>query len=161
MPDNKPYESEREASAAARSVIPPEPGWSILSQAQRAEVLHRALAEAGVETSEYEDGSAWWLGNWSDDLVAVIARWVTHAHEAGLAAHGEAATEYGVRFNLYGSTEESAVPDEAAARRAAESMRQNHPHVEPVTVVQREAARPAGPWKLADEPATGEGRGDG
>lgn len=156
VPDNGPFQNEREASAAARSVIPPEPGWSILSQAQRAELLHRALEAAGVETSEYEDARAWWLGNWSDDLVAVIDRWVTRAHEAGLAARGEAATEYGVRFNLYGSTEESAVPDEAAARRAAESMRENRPDFEPVVVVQREAARPAGPWRLADEPATGE-----
>jgi hypothetical protein len=94
-----PYESEREASAAARAIIPPEPGWSILSQEQRDELLRRTLDGAGVKTNGFEDDQRWWLGNWSDHLAAVVARWVTAAHEAGKAARPEPAeTEWGIRY---------------------------------------------------------------
>jgi hypothetical protein len=83
---DEPYESERQASAAARAVIAPEPGWSILSQAQGDELLHRALAASGVQTSGFEDRTAWWLANYEDHVIAIVARWVTSAYEAGKAA---------------------------------------------------------------------------
>lgn len=150
MTGSKPYESERQASAAARAVIPPEPGWSILSQAQRAELLHRALAAACVETSEYEGGRAWWFSGWGDDYVAVIARWVTSAHERGLAAREGTATEYGTRLALPGGDViEAPAGDEEHARASAEAMLSGG--LAPVTVVQREAARPAGPWTPVPE----------
>ena len=86
MPDSVPFRDEREASAAARAVIPPEPGEVILSQAQRDEVLHRALAESGVATSALEDRTAWWLANWEDYVIGIIVRWITSAYEAGKAS---------------------------------------------------------------------------
>lgn len=115
--DNGPFEGEREANAAARAAIAPEPGWSILSQAQRDQLLHNALTAAGVDTSEYEDGTAWWLCNWGDHVVAIISRWITTAHEAGKAAGpDDAVTEWGTCRR--GEVEPFAVgPDEAAVRR--------------------------------------------
>lgn len=85
MPDGQPFMNEPEASAAARSVIPPEPGWSILSQSQHADLLHRALEAAGVEVSEFESRTAWWLSGWEDYTVSIIARWVRSAHETDRA----------------------------------------------------------------------------
>jgi hypothetical protein len=84
--DHGPYESERQASAAARAVIPPEPGWSILGQAQHSALLHAALTDAGVETSDFEDRTAWWLCCWEDYTTAIIAGWIARAYEAGKAA---------------------------------------------------------------------------
>jgi hypothetical protein len=152
MPHNAPYANEREASAAARSVIPPEPGWSILSQAQRADLLHRALAEAGVEVSESEDASAWWLGNWSDHLVAIIARWITAGREP-------AGVEWGIRFKPGGWPAEHPANSEDDAREVITAMRESNPEWEAALIV-RSPERPAGPWRLADEPATGEDRTD-
>jgi hypothetical protein len=102
-----PYQNEREACAAARAVIPPEPGWSILSRSQRAELLLCALSDAGVETSTFEYGTAWWLCGWEDHVTAIIARWVAGAFEAGKAAGPDGAvTEWGVRQrNLSGQGE--------------------------------------------------------
>jgi len=146
MTDHAPYASEREASAAARAAIPPEPGWSILSQAQRAELLHRALDAAGVEVSEYEDASAWWLGNWSDHLVAVIARWVTEAAEPEPGTE----TEWAVQI---GNSQEVTSYDEGTARHLMAMLRENGT---PAVLYRREV----GPWLAADEPATG-GKGEG
>jgi len=91
MTDQHPFRNEREASAAARSVIPPEPGWSILNQSQHSELLHRALEAAGVEVSEFEDRTAWWLSGWEDYTVSIIARWIAEA------ARPEAFTEADVK----------------------------------------------------------------
>jgi len=143
VPDNGPYRNEREASAAARSVIPPEPDWSILSQAQRSEVLHRALADAGVETSEFEDSIAWWLSDWGDHYVGIIARWVTEAHRAGLAARDEGAvTEWGVTLEGYGNEPFASSADEDGARLTAASFPRSL-----TTVVRREV----GPWTPVPE----------
>jgi hypothetical protein len=86
MTDRGPFQNERAACAAARAVIPPEPGWSILSQSQRAELLLCALSDAGVETSTFEYGTAWWLCGWEDHVTAIVARWIARAFEAGKAA---------------------------------------------------------------------------
>lgn len=82
----EPYQTEREAVAAARAVIPPHLGWSILSQEQHYVLVHQVLAESGVETSRFEDRTAWWLANYDDNVTAIIARWVSAAYEAGKAA---------------------------------------------------------------------------
>jgi hypothetical protein len=95
----RPYENDREAHAAAVAAIPPEPGWSILSQAQRDRLLRDALTAAGVETSAFEDRTAWGLGNWEDYLCATVARWIAAAHEAGKAAGPDgSATAWGLRY---------------------------------------------------------------
>lgn len=136
--DNGPYESDREAHAAAVAAIPPEPGWSILSQAQHSQLLHDALTAAGVETSAFEDRTVWGLGNWEDYLCATIARWITSAYEAGKAAGPDGAvTEWGACRR--GEVEPFAVgPDEAAVRRLVGDF----PHVV-TALVQRQIT----PWK--------------
>jgi hypothetical protein len=146
-----PYQNEREACAAARAVIPPEPGWSILSQSQLAELLHRALAEAGVETSDFEDRTGWWLSGWEDYTIAIIARWVTDAYKAGKAAGPDgAATEWGVRIAI-GTPAEVACPGEKQARNSVVLLRRDHPEFGAVLVTRTSGGR----WRLADEPATG------
>ena len=141
-PDIGPYESEKAARAAALAEIPPEPGEVILADTARRELLHRALDESGVEVTAYETRKIAWLGNWEDVTCQVIAGWIRRAYEAGKAAAIEGAvTEWGVRGA--GVVQEGL--DEAAARdRAAWSGT--------ARVVTREVP----PWRLADEPATGE-----
>jgi hypothetical protein len=146
MGDNRPYMSEREASAAARAVIPLEPGWSILSQAQRADLLERALEAAGVGTSEFERGTAWWLGNWSDGLVAVIARWVT-AERPGTAT--EWALAYTHRPGVPGQPARRVVqpyPGEREAQAAVTELLRLAPEDEPALI-----SRTIGPWIPAEE----------
>lgn len=160
MPGNGPYANEREASAAARAVIPPEPAWSILSQAQRAELLRRALEAAGVETSEFERGIAWWLSDWGDHYVAIIARWVVEAAEREPGTVTEWALAYTHRPTIPGQPARRVVqpyPGETEAREAVTEVRRLAPGDEPVLMT-----REIGPWRLADKPATGEkGEGDG
>jgi hypothetical protein len=154
MTDIGPFRNEREASAAARAVIPPEPDWSILSQAQRAEVLHRALAEAGVETSEFEDSIAWWLSDWGDHYIGIIARWITAEREP-------AGVEWGIRFKPGGWPAEHPAGSEGDARKVLAAMRESNPEWGAALIV-RSPERPAGPWRLADEPSTGKaGEGNG
>ena len=98
MADHGPYESEQQASAAARAAIPPAPGHVILSWSQLDGLLHLALAESGVETTAYEDGTVGWLANYEDSTVQVIAGWIRRAYEAGKAARPETAAEWGTRF---------------------------------------------------------------
>jgi hypothetical protein len=141
--DGSPYQSEREACAAARAVIPPEPGWSILSQSQLAELLHRALAEAGVETSDFEDRTGWWLSGWEDYTIAIIARWVTRAFETGKAAGPDGTvTEWGVTLEGYGNEPFASAADEDGARLIAASFPQSRTAV---------ARREVGPWTPAPE----------
>ena len=70
------YQSERQAVTAMRAVIPPGPDRVILTPQQRREYLGRALEAAGVELSEFEERTAWWLCGIEDYTIAVIARWV-------------------------------------------------------------------------------------
>lgn len=82
MPDKGPYESERQAHAAAVAAVAPDEGWSILREAGCRELLHRALSDAGVETSAFEDRTIAWLAGWEDYVCAIIAGWVTRAAQA-------------------------------------------------------------------------------
>lgn len=152
--DNGPYENERAACAAARAVIPPDPGRVILSQSQRYELMQRAFTAAGVSTSAFEETSAWWLANYEDYLSAMIAGWVTRAFEAGKAAGPDGAeTEWSL--NIAGAA--GLVPyEEETARRIVQMMRENGVRVELY-------GRQVGPWTPADEPATRDERekGDG
>ena len=74
-----PFETERQASDAARTAVPPEPGWSIIRAAGRRELLTRALADAGVELGTYDERILGWLTGWEDATCAVIAGWITRA----------------------------------------------------------------------------------
>ena len=74
-----PYDTEREARAAAHAVVTPEPGWSILRKSGNHEVLARALADAGVELGAYDTRIAAWLSGWEDSVCAVVAGWIARA----------------------------------------------------------------------------------
>jgi hypothetical protein len=74
-----PYETEREARAAAHAAVPPAAGSSILSAAGNQELLGRALEAAGVRTGRYDDRIIEWLSQWEDSVCAVIAGWVQRA----------------------------------------------------------------------------------
>ncbi len=78
-----PFDTEREARAAAHAAVPPDAGWSILSAAGNRQLLGRALEDAGVLMGRYDDRIAEWLTRWEDAAVAVIAGWVQRAR--GLA----------------------------------------------------------------------------
>lgn len=78
-----PFETEAEARAAAHKIIPPEPGWSILSEDQHRELLEQICAESGVELGAFERRILGWLANWEDATCTAIAAIITRAHEAG------------------------------------------------------------------------------
>jgi hypothetical protein len=146
---NKPYENDREASAAARAAVPPEPGHAILSQEQRSELLHRAFAESGVQTSDFEDRSLWWLANYEDYLTAMIARWVRAAYENGKAAGPDGAvTEWGFRY----TSDDGGDVVMSYPLLDVQQMGREFP---PGLASTRTAvARQAGPWAEAEVPAS-------
>lgn len=153
--ENGPFQSDREAHAAAVAAIPPEAGWSILSQAQCSQLMHDALTAAGVDTSAFEDRTVWGLGNWEDYLSATIARWVTAAHEAGKASAAEAeVTEWALSYihrpaasqGLPARRVIELYPDEARARKAVSDMREMRPEDEPKLM-----RREVGPWKEVND----------
>ena len=153
--DNGPYETERQARAAAVAAIPPEPNWSILSPAQRHELLHRALSGASVETTAFEDRTARWLATWEDHTVVIIAGWVTRAFEAGKAAGPDGTvTEWGARFrdeggHLSAMAECGRGPEgEQTARSIAGTSKKDN-----LTGIV--LCREVGPWKEAPEGVTG------
>jgi hypothetical protein len=78
-----PFDTEREARAAAHSAVPPEAGWSILSAAGNRELLRRATEAAGVRTCPYDDQIIGWLAGFEDSICAVIAGWVRRARPSG------------------------------------------------------------------------------
>jgi hypothetical protein len=81
------YETERAAMAAMHVAVPPDPDRVILSQEQRQQYLYGVLEAAGVVgLSALEGRTAWWLCGWEDYTIAIIARWVQQAREAGKAA---------------------------------------------------------------------------
>jgi hypothetical protein len=143
--DNGPYETERQACAAAVAAIPPEDGWSILSPAQRSELLHRALSRASVETTVFEARTARWLTTWDDHTVSIIAGWIRRAYEAGKAAGPDGAVaEWGVRYtDPDSSVREVPSANEVQARHwAAPDLDPWGPQVE-TALIQRQV----GPWK--------------
>jgi hypothetical protein len=78
-----PFETEREAHAAALAVEVPVAGSRILSAAQNRQLIGRACEAAGVEMGRYDDRIVEWLAGFEDSTCAVIAGWVTRAHAAG------------------------------------------------------------------------------
>ena len=79
-----PYDTEREASQAAISTAgPPRPGWSILNEAQRHNMLLDACEAAGIELGDYDRRILAWLTHWEDATVAVIAGLIGRAAAGG------------------------------------------------------------------------------
>ena len=81
-----PFESEREARAAAHAVIQPEDGWSILSGTQNRLLLARACETAGVELGAYDRRILIWLAGYEDAICEVIADLILRARATGKAA---------------------------------------------------------------------------
>ena len=67
-----PLESERDAHAAA--LLPPRPGWSILSQPQNRAMLVAACESVGLELGAYDLRILGWLAGFEDSTCAVVAR---------------------------------------------------------------------------------------
>jgi len=76
---NGPFETEREARAAAHEVVRPEYGWSILRKSQNQFVLKRACEAAGVELGAYDQRILDWLSGFEDSMCAVVAGLVARA----------------------------------------------------------------------------------
>ena len=84
-----PFSSYEEAHAAAIELGgPPEPGRSILSEAQKRAMLAAACEEAGVVPGLYDTRILGWLAGWEDSVCAVVAGVITRAYEAGKASTG-------------------------------------------------------------------------
>jgi hypothetical protein len=81
---NGPFETEREARAAAHEVVRPEPGWSILHKSQNLFVLEQACERAGVELGAYDKRILDWLSGFEDSICAVVSNRRAHPH--GLAS---------------------------------------------------------------------------
>jgi hypothetical protein len=86
---------------------------------------------------------------------------------AGIAVWAElpdvaepAGVEWGIRFKPGGWPSEHPAKNEDDARKVLASMRESNPEWEAALIV-RSPERPAGPWRLANEPATGEASDDG
>jgi hypothetical protein len=73
----------------------------------------------------------------------------------GLETAEPAGVEWGIRFKPGGWPAEHPANSEADARKVIAAMRESHPEWEAALIV-RSPERAAGPWRLADEPATGE-----
>jgi hypothetical protein len=79
---NGPFETEREARAAAHQVVRPEYFWSILHQPQNLLILQRACETAGVELGVYDRRILDWLSGFEDSVCAVVAGLVARAAAA-------------------------------------------------------------------------------
>jgi hypothetical protein len=75
-----PFESEREARAAAHAAVPPAAGSSILAATGNRQLLGRALQDADVTMGRYDDRIVEWLAQWEDSVCAVIAAWIGRAN---------------------------------------------------------------------------------
>jgi hypothetical protein len=79
-----PFQTEREALAlpmvrAAYDAITG-PGTA---DRECLAIITSALDAAGVELGDYDRRIAHWLTGWEPQVIAVIAGWVTRAHQSG------------------------------------------------------------------------------
>ena len=75
---NGPFETDREARAAAHQVVRPEPGWSILHKSQNRFVLEQACEAAG-SNGVYDRQILDWLSGFEDSVCGVVAGLVARA----------------------------------------------------------------------------------
>lgn len=126
---------------------------------QSAEVRREALAAVldGVPLGAYDKRMTEWLVQLDDTTCRTFASVMWRCRAAGLpervAATGQD-VEWGVRFTI-GGVNERPLASEEDARTVVASMRENRPEFGAVLIT-RVPEVPAGPWKLADDPATGE-----
>lgn len=118
---------------------------------QPVEVRREAFAAVldGIPLGAYDERILGWLADLDDPPCQTIASVMWRCRVAGLP-HSD--REWGVRFTLPGGdVTESPCPGEEYAREAARNMRRDRPGFAPVTVVWRDAERPAGPWNEVPE----------
>ncbi len=77
-----PYETERQAAGAARHIYGSPPGTGAWT-AGNYRLLCEALAAAGVGLGAYDHRILAWLAGFEPSTVAVVADWITRAHQAG------------------------------------------------------------------------------
>jgi hypothetical protein len=156
MSDHGHYETERQAAHAARAVIPPEDGRSILTAAQNRRLIGLACEAAGIELGEFDRRILDWISGFEDSTVAVFARLIRRAAEPPEGTETEWALTYMYRPRLPGLPARRVVqpyPDEAMAREAVAAVRSEAPEDDPALM-----RREIGPWKEA--PETTEGNDD-
>lgn len=151
--DNGPYETERQARAAAHAGVAPGTGQVILDRGGNIRLLFLALEDTGVVTGSHENKIAAWLANYEDSTMAVVAGWIRRAFEAGRAVGPDGAvTEWAIAYThrpSLGLSPRRVVqryPDEATAREAVADIRRMEPGDEPAVM-----SRQVGPWTPADE----------
>jgi hypothetical protein len=87
--DHGPFESERQAHAAAIAAIPPEDGRLILRDSQNRQLIEDACAAAGVALGAFDRRIVDWLAGFDDSDCAVFAGFIRRAWLAGLEAGGD------------------------------------------------------------------------
>jgi hypothetical protein len=140
-----PFESDRQAHAAAIAAIPPEGGRSILSRPQNRRLLEDACTAAGLEIGQFDRRILHWIAEFEDSTCVVIAGLIVRAHEAGKASAMEGAeTQWGLRL-----TSDSGEPifDPYPSEEIARNMIPTFQGVFDTVVVRREL----GPWKEAPD----------
>lgn len=77
--DAGPFQTERDARAAAHAAMAPEAGWSILRSPQNRLLLEEACKAAGVELGAYDAQILGWLAGFEDSTCSAVAGLVTRA----------------------------------------------------------------------------------
>jgi len=81
---NGPFETERQARAAAHAIVAPEDGWSILHRDQNRLLLERACNAAGVELGAFDRRILDWLSGFEDSSCSVLAGLIARAAEGAV-----------------------------------------------------------------------------
>jgi hypothetical protein len=79
-----PFETGREAADSVRHITALPPGTRAWTAASH-RMLCEALSDAGVELGAFDHRIIEWTCGWEPSTVAVIARLIALAHEAGKA----------------------------------------------------------------------------
>ena len=77
------FETEREAAASVRHIYDSPAGTGAWAAGNH-RLLCEALAAAGIELGAWDHRIVeWQAGSWEPATVAVVAGWITRAHQAG------------------------------------------------------------------------------
>jgi hypothetical protein len=77
-----PYETERQAAAAARHIYDSDPGTGAWGDGNH-RLMEDACTAAGVQLGAYDHRILLWLAGWEPSTCAVIAGLITRARAAG------------------------------------------------------------------------------
>ena len=123
---NGPFETEREARAAAHSVVTPDDGWSILHRDQNRLLLERACSAADVELGAFDRRILDWLSGFEDSTCSVIAGLIARASAAKAAPLPESRAAARAALRAYTTGEPASDPDRLSldASRLADALGQ-------------------------------------